>query len=99
MANNIHQASLPSKLELSPFILLTQATAILATSLRKYKTTASKVPTCKATSSAMPWSFHPKIAEGNIKCAELDTGKNSVKPCTMAKINISVMVISRYIPF
>ena len=55
---------------------------MLASSRRKYTTTASSVPTWQATSNARPnWSdSHPKTSRARRRCAELETGRNSVSP-------------------
>ena len=47
---------------------------------------ATSVPACSATSKASPnapsSTFQPKKARASTRCAELDTGRNSVSPCT-----------------
>ena len=54
------------------------------TSARKNATTASSVPTWHATSNAIPNrpGSQPKNARARIRWPELDTGRNSVSPCT-----------------
>ena len=42
--------------------------------------TAAKVPACTEISKTIPKSFTPNSNDGNNKCAELETGKNSVRP-------------------
>ena len=61
------------------------AAIIAASSARKYAAMASSVPTCSATSNASPNSgaSHPKKARARIRCAELETGRNSVSPWTI----------------
>src|ERR1039457_6510703 len=49
-------------------------------SRKKYSSTAARVPTCKATSKARECSGHPRSCGTTTKCAELLTGRNSVKP-------------------
>ena len=41
---------------------------------------AKSVPKCKATSNDSDISSHPNTHGNKFKCAELDTGKNSVNP-------------------
>ena len=48
---------------------------------------ASNVPICKATSNDALISSQPNTHGKIFKCAELDTGKSSVSPCTTPKIN------------
>ena len=45
---------------------------------------AVSVPTWHATSKGRPnrSEFQPKNVRASIRCAELDTGRNSVSPCT-----------------
>ena len=38
-------------------------------------------------SNTMPKSFAPKSKDGNNKCAELDIGKNSVRPWIRARMS------------
>ena len=62
------------------------AATIAAISLWKNATMAASVPTWSATSKARPKSAgtsQPKNARARMRCAELDTGRNSVSPCTM----------------
>src|SRR5918998_4523204 len=61
------------------------AMAIRKRSRQKYETTATRVPMCNATSKDRPnlsWS-NPKKYCPNKRCPELDTGRNSVSPCTI----------------
>src|ERR671916_1030435 len=64
---------------------LKNAMAIRKRSRQKYETTATRVPMCNATSKERPnlsWS-NPKKYCPNKRCPELDTGRNSVSPCTI----------------
>ena len=54
---------------------------ILNISLHKYKITARRDPVWTATSKILPWSILLVILGKIIKCADDDTGKNSVMPC------------------
>ena len=60
------------------------ATISRVTSARKNATTANSVPTWQAASNAIPNrpGSQPKNARARIRCPELDTGRNSVSPCT-----------------
>ena len=55
-----------------------------AISPRKKMQTAINDPKCTATSNARPWSTHSKNAGTRTRCPELEIGKNSVNPWTMA---------------
>ena len=62
-----------------------QATAIVTSCRRKYSSNATSVPTCTATSKASPWSGQPKTWGIRIRWPELEIGRNSERPCTMAR--------------
>ena len=47
--------------------------------------TADKVPACTEISKTIPKSFASNSKDGNNKCAELETGKNSVNPWISAR--------------
>ena len=60
------------------------APAIRSRSRQKKETTATSVPRCSATSKGSPkrsWSSPRKYCPRS-RCPELETGKNSVSPCT-----------------
>ena len=61
-------------------------------SLKKNKVIASNVPKCNATSKLSGIS-QLNIIGIKFKCAELDTGKSSVNPCTTPKIVACKIVI------
>ena len=63
------------------------AAIILMISARKYTTTASRVPMWHATSNDSPnlSPSKPKNARARIRCAVLETGRNSVRPWTMPR--------------
>ena len=48
--------------------------------------TAHNVPTCAATSTARPWSCQSSKRGIRIRCAALEIGRNSVRPCTRPRI-------------
>ncbi len=80
MINRPRRSNSPSRPASAPGAAITS----LATSARKNVTTASRVPTWHATSNAIPKrpGSHPKNARARIRCPELETGRNSVSPCT-----------------
>src|SRR5690606_38622023 len=51
---------------------------------QKYSSTANRLPKCRATSNARPWSGQPVRAGTRIRWAELETGRNSVRPWSRA---------------
>jgi hypothetical protein len=64
-----------------------KARSIPRRSRQKNETTASTVPVCIAASKESPnrsWS-NPRKYCPRSKCPELETGRNSVSPCTMPK--------------
>src|SRR4030095_11455896 len=47
---------------------------------------ATSVPKCSATSKARPGSGQPRNQGRRMRCAVLDIGRNSVRPCTAPKM-------------
>ncbi len=66
-----------------------------AISLRKTMHTDIKVPKWTNTSKKSPCSWKLSNSEPSTKCPELETGKNSVSPCTAP--NIIALIISNSI--
>ena len=64
--------------------------------LKKKTQIASNVPKCNATSKDSEICSQLNIHGNKFKCAELDTGKNSVNPSTIAMIIVSNMLILLY---
>ncbi len=53
-----------------------------AHSARKYHRSATRVPTCSATSKERPGSCQPRTHGASTRCAELLTAMNSASPCS-----------------
>src|SRR6476659_4575066 len=60
----------------------TQATRMRAISVRKYRRMAAIVPSWMTAVNAAPGSSQPANAGTMRRCAVLETGRNSVRPCT-----------------
>src|SRR5690606_12148444 len=68
-------------------------------SRRKYSSTANRLPKCRATSNARPWSGQPVRAGTRIRWAELETGRNSVRPWSRASTTTCNQSIYAFAPW
>ncbi len=81
----MHQARRASGVIPPPANEPNQARVIARSSRRKYATTANSVPTCTATSKASPWSCQPSRYGTSTRWPELEIGRNSDSPWTIAR--------------
>src|SRR5580704_14511537 len=83
--NNFLRCATSSEGAFAGYFNPTPQSASVNQSLKKYRSTATNVPACKATSKASPGSCQPSSHGNSVRCAVLLTGKNSVKACTRAR--------------